>query len=327
MKDSLNTAKYVFIALAVMLVLAGYLAKQGKLGGPGAKIDPFEGDFEMFQLQPTDPALIGYNEAKQLKVNLSNLTALAVGQDNLFVAGDSAIVILSEMGNEITSLSLKKPATCLAISPDNQLFVGSKNKIHILTQDRLQISEWLMLDSNAEITSLAVTDSDVFIADAGNRVVWRYTTKGELIGRIGERDLEKGHPGFIIPSPYFDVAIGHEGLLWAVNSGRLALENYNFDGKLRSSWEGTTTGIEGFCGCCNPSHMAILSDGSFVTSEKGIPRVKVYDQTGQFKTVVAGPEKFVDSTVGLDLAVDADDRIYVLDPKKKAVRVFTKKES
>ena len=72
--------------------------------------------------------------------------------------------------------------------------------------------------------------------------------------------------------------------------------------------------------------MAILSDGSFVTSEKGIPRVKVYDQTGQFKTVVAGPEAFADGTIGLDLAVDDNDRIYVLDPKKKAVRVFVKKE-
>jgi hypothetical protein len=31
---------------------------------------------------------------------------------------------------------------------------------------------------------------------------------------------------------------------------------------------------------------------------------------------------FEAGTVGLDLAVDASDRVYVLDPGKKAVRVF-----
>jgi hypothetical protein len=40
--------------------------------------------------------------------------------------------------------------------------------------------------------------------------------------------------------------------------------------------------------------------------------------------VVAGPESFEPQTVGLDLAVDSKDRIYVLDPKKKSVRIFEK---
>ena len=327
MKDSIKITKYVFIALAVVAVLAGYLARQGKLGGHRARIeDPLQGDFKMFQLEPVDPALIGYDEIAQLKINLANLTALAVNPDKLFVAGDSVIVVLTRSGKEIASLSLEKSAKCLAISPDNQLYVGFKDKINILNLERFVITDWVGLNSTAEITSIAVSESDVFIADAGNKVVLRYNKAGELINRIGARNPDQGQVGFIIPSPYFDVAIGHAGLLWAVNSGRLALENYTFDGKLSSSWESESTGIEGFCGCCNPSHIAILSNGSFVTSEKGIPRVKVYDQTGKFQTVVAGPEQFIEGTVGLDLAVDAHDRVYVLDPGKKAVRVFVKKE-
>jgi hypothetical protein len=83
--------------------------------------------------------------------------------------------------------------------------------------------------------------------------------------------------------------------------------------------------IERFCGCCNPGHIAILQDGSFVTAEKGIARVKIYNRLGQLVAVVAGPEKFMEGTVGMDLAVDSRNRIYVLDPKRHCVRIFEKK--
>ena len=84
-----------------------------------------------------------------------------------------------------------------------------------------------------------------------------------------------------------------------------------------------------FCGhkspsCCNPSHMAILSDGSFVTCEKGIERIKIHTQNGDYKCVVAAPDSFDKDTVGLDVAVDGNDRIFVLDPVRAVVRVFVK---
>jgi len=65
-----------------------------------------------------------------------------------------------------------------------------------------------------------------------------------------------------------------------------------------------------------------------VTSEKGIPRIKVHNQLGEMISVVAGPDQFAEGTVGLDLAVDSAQRILVLDPKQKLVRVYAKdKES
>ena len=69
----------------------------------------------------------------------------------------------------------------------------------------------------------------------------------------------------------------------------------------------------------------MLSDGSFVSSEKGLERIKIHTPSGDFKTVVAGPDSFIEGTTGLDLAVDSKDKIYVLDPVKEIVRVFEKK--
>ena len=184
---------------------------------------------------------------------------------------------------------------------------------------------WEVINERAVITSIATTDEFVFAADAGNKIVYQYDLNGQLIKEIGKKDTLTGAPGFIIPSPYFDLLIGTQGKLWVVNPGRHAFENYDFDGNLISSWDRTSMQLEGFCGCCNPSNIALLSDGSYVTSEKGLERIKIHSPNGDFKTVVAGPESFEEGTKGLDLAVDSKDRIYVLDPIKKLIRIFEKK--
>jgi hypothetical protein len=142
--------------------------------------------------------------------------------------------------------------------------------------------------------------------------------------RIGDKDEKRDIPGFIIPSPFFDVAVDPDGFLWVANTGRHSLENYTLEGDFRTSWGEFSMDIEGFCGCCNPTHFAFLEDGSFVTSEKGIARIKVYNRLGNLVSVVAEPDSFAAGTVGLDLAVDSSQRILVLDPHQKMVRIYEK---
>ena len=84
--------------------------------------------------------------------------------------------------------------------------------------------------------------------------------------------------------------------------------------------------IEGFSGCCNPVHVASLPDGSFVTSEKGLLRIKIHNQIGEFVTVVAMPDQFDKDTGDVDIAVNSKGQILVLDPKRKQVRIFQEKE-
>jgi hypothetical protein len=195
--------------------------------------------------------------------------------------------------------------------------------VEVYNPDGEQRDIWVSLGSNAVITSIAVSSDMVYVADAGNRLVMGFSKSGRLKTIIG--DKKQGAPGFIIPSPYFDVAVGPDNTLWAANTGRRKLENYNPDGTLISSWGESSVSIEGFCGCCNPSHFALLPDGSFVTSEKGIPRVKVYSPLGQFAGVVSGPDQFETATVGLDIAVNKWGEILILDPNKECIRVFREK--
>ena len=98
-----------------------------------------------------------------------------------------------------------------------------------------QLARWNSCGSDAVITSIATSGNNVFVADAGQKVVYRFDKKGNLLNKIGLKDPATGVPGFIIPSPYFDLGISNDGNLWVVNPGRHSFEKYTFDGKLLSS--------------------------------------------------------------------------------------------
>ena len=188
-------------------------------------------------------------------------------------------------------------------------------------------ARWEKLDARAYITSIAVLDEDVFVADAGNRVVLRYDREGALQGRIGEKNEDVDIPGIEVPSPYLDLAINADGDLWVVNPGRLGLERYRPDGSIVTSWYRPNLRLEGFSGCCNPTHIAFDSAGRLVTAEKGLVRVKKYEVTlGEYEELVAGSKNFPREQSLRDLVVDARDRILLLDPRSDTIRIFEQKD-
>ena len=211
------------------------------------------------------------------------------------------------------------------VDHEQKIYLGMQGQLHIFSDSGSLISKFNQLSNKTVITSIAANENFIFVADAGKRIVWKLDLSGKVISQIGEKDPSRDIPGFIIPSPYFDLGFDNVGQLWVVNPGRHFLENYSFNGDLKTHWGKTSNQVHGFCGCCNPSHFAILSNGSFITSEKGLERVKEYSVTGQLMSVVAGPYSFDEGTVGLGLAVDSHDRVFVLDPSRKQIRIFVRK--
>jgi hypothetical protein len=218
------------------------------------------------------------------------------------------------------------------------VYVGLKDHVEIFDAKGRRKEPWNIPAAKTWFTGLAVAGNDVFAADAGNRVILRYDKSGKIIGRIGEKNPARNIPGLIAPSPFLDVEIAKDGLLRATNPGRHAVEAYTFTGDLEFSWGKPTMAIDGFCGCCNPVNLALLPDGRYVTCEKGLPRVKIYREKGEFECVVAGPESFPESLrtgaglsksdgsmAGLDAAVDSRGRIFVLDQLAGEIRVMARK--
>jgi hypothetical protein len=322
--------------IAVGAVVAGVaLFSTSPYGDEGSGLDP-RFDYTM-PVEPIDPALIGYEQIATHPLVLREPRAVATAVDHIHVAGDRAIHILGADGSLVDKIPLDAEPTAITLAPSRpHLYIALGDRIAIHHPDGQHNTTWPAIERGV-FTSIAVGDDAVYVADAGNKVVWRYDHAGNVIGEIGRRDPDAGIPGFVIPSPYFDVALGRDGLLRAVNPGGHRIEVYTPDGRLETPlvWGRGGSALDRFCGCCNPVAIALMPDGRIVTAEKGIPRVKVYRDDGTLDSVVAGPELLsprpsaMEETReehqlrAMDLAVDAEGRVLVLDPAARMVRVFS----
>jgi hypothetical protein len=324
----------VLIGAAVFVVFISLIKLDitGESGsGLGKKYD-YEIDFTI------DPNLFLYEDsADSFNTGFNTSQGIALdSQGSIYISGDKAVRIFAENGKLLDEIVLSEAPRSLTVADDSKIYVGVDDHIEVYNRNGKQLASWKGLGQKALLTSIAVKRNNVFVADAGNRIVYRYDTNGNLINRIGKKDEERNVPGFVIPSPYFDLVMRRDDLLRVVNPGRHRIEAYTFDGDYEFSWGKTSTNIEGFCGCCNPINIAVLKDDSFVTCEKGLARIKLYDPEGTFVGVVAGTEQF-GATVhvcttpeqcqsgGYDVAVDAQDRIFVLDTLKNVVKIFSRK--
>jgi hypothetical protein len=175
----------------------------------------------------------------------------------------------------------------------------------------------------SDVTGLAVTGSDVFIAvpspgDFGFRV-YRLSDKLEkptmvvekLRGCCGQMDIQ-----------------ANDGKLWIPHNARHAVEAHDRDGK-----ELTKFGKEGrvkasdFGGCCEPKNMRVLPDGDILAAESGPPTcIKRFTSSGKFKGVVAVVPDSKGECVRVSVEMSPDGgRYYMLDTGKDAIRIFAAK--
>ena len=308
-----------FIAILSLIVGAGtYLVKSRRVE-LGKSFTYSVDDYRQ-----VDPSLIRYTEVDPIIPTLGKLSALALAPSGqLVVGGENGIKIFPMIGKKQQAPTQSVPRvgnpSCLAVDDEGTVFAGMLDHVEVFAKGE-NPSVWPSPSPKAYLTSVAVDDNFVFVADAGSRCIWRYPKEG------GEPLKIEGERAFNIPSPFFDLDIGTDGSLWVVNPGYHAFENMRQDGTLISSWERSSFRIDGFSGCCNPANFSLMPDGSFLTAEKGLPRVKIHNLDGSLRCVVAAPDQFDDGVTGLDVAVDDAGRIYVLDPARNQVRIFEEKK-
>ncbi len=274
------------------------------------------------------PAMIGYHETDGFKVPFREPRALAVdNEDRIYIAGDRGVEIFSSDGQKLSEIAVKSEPRCLVVGSRERgtpghIYVGMKEHVEVFDPKGERVAIWPQR-KDAFFTSITVSDYEVWVADAGNHVVWCYDLQGKPLAPLGTTGSTSGGTEFAVTNHYFDAVVGRDELLYVTNPALLRVEAYTRNGDREAIWGKGSPAVADFFGCSNPVHLAVLPDGNFVTAETGIPRVKIYSRRGEFQTVVAGPSQLGETPAAV--AGDRKGRVLVLDGRAAKVRVFEKK--
>jgi hypothetical protein len=319
-RRSLTVVVLVILAVIFAVIVVDFLNHRPDRRGK----NPYA--LEVDQYKVVDPALVSHRETRNYSLEPLKASGIFCHDGRLFVSGDSSLAVLTTEGEAIGKYPILPHSTCIDVD-DQFVYIGFKSFVAKYDHSGNLVQQWPDLGERTVITGLAHNEERVYAADAGNRRVVIFSKAGEWIGDFeGKAETEAGH-GFIVPSANFDLAVNSYGELWVVNPGKHALENYSDDGQMRGYWENASFDIDGFLGCCNPARISVLEDGSFLTSEKGMVRIKIYDPSGRMVSVVAPPDLFKEEGKAPDVCAGAGSAVYALDFDRNVIRVFEPKEN
>jgi len=304
----------LFIAVTAAACIASWLALR-----PGAPArTPGLGKSFEFDADGAKGAAVNlprYTQQAIIPLKGRNINAVTVDQaDRIILSAADGLTILSPDGTTLQTIPLPFPALCAATDTNGTLYVGTHARLAIVSPDGTLQASIDLPQTNALPSCIAIRKQHLFVADAENGTLVQLDRSGQLVREIKDFVL--------FASPGFDVAFDAQGFIWANNPGGRELRKYHTDGQRITTIGRPGRDITGFSGCCNPTDIAILPNGSIVTSEKNIMRVKVLDSQGRVIALVAGPDDFNPDLHRLDIATDSRGRVLVLDTTRNQLRIF-----
>jgi len=301
---------YAIISLIIILTFIGYIIydsiSSSKSQNPENESGKITG--------PPDQWII----EKELHITDGQLLSVAVSENGIiYLGGDSFLSCYDDFLSRKWNIKMPGKITAVSVFGDT-VYTASGELIFLVSNTGRMITEWGPYEANSIITSVSAGRKYIAFADAGSKRVFILRKDGEVISMLGQ-----GNDEFIIPSPYFDVVLSGEDLVFAANTGYRRIERWTADGKKISQFGEPGTAPGAFCGCCNPAHFAVIPLG-FVTAEKGINRIKILGPDGAFIEFVSSKNSFTPS-VPLDVASNDGITIYAANPADSKLYVFKRK--
>lgn len=248
------------------------------------------------------------------------LRGVAAGPDALIYAvGDSAVKVYGTDGSLRRQWPTALPGTCVAVRDDATVFVGGEGRIATYSPAGKAVDVWVDAERLGRVTAIDFAGADTLVADAADRCIRRFDRNRQWLNDIGKAGNTKG---FLIPNGHLDFSMHDEGIIHVCNPAAHRVERYALDGrKIGQFGRFGVRQPEDFPGCCNPTNLALSPEGHVVVTEKAGPRLKTYDAEGKLLAYV-GPEAFDANCKNMDVAVDAEGRIYVVDTVRLQICVF-----
>jgi hypothetical protein len=306
----------IAVIAIVVVVVSDFLSTR-----PGKRPpNPFAWSVDEFKA--VDGDLIRWQETGQIRLGDVTPSAFAYHDGRIYLAFPGELQVIDRNGMRLLRAPLASPPSAIAVTRSGEIVAALGERLVMMDRQGRVLRQSGPVGEAGFLTSLALLEERIYVADASRRrvLIFDYNLEktGEFAGESGVSDVH----GFIVPGAGFSMAVSPENLLWIANPGLHALQNYTSDGRLRSWIRNSSYGIEGFSGCCNPVHFTFLPTGEFVTSEKGIIRIKVVHESGEIASVVAAPDRFERGKSAPAVASDEEGNILALDFDRKMIRIF-----
>ena len=200
-------------------------------------------------------------------------------QDNhLFVSAGQSVYIFDTEGKQSGSFPAGQDMRDIAVGSDG-IYLLYPTRIVVYSMSGEPVRQWEACSELSDYCSFAIAGDAVFVTDAANKNICKYTTEGNFVKFI------KSPVGFIIPSYSFDIDHWND-TIYCVNSGRHLVEIYKPDGIFIGGFGNSGSESGSFAGCCNPAYISFTAGGMLLASEKGIPRITCFKRNGKFLSLL-----------------------------------------
>ena len=313
------------IIVVVICAIAGSIAILALPGREGTAQNQWRGIYHV------DDGMVGFRSQFQFDIASEFEIASAVthtSDQGILVCGNEAntkdckIVHYSRTGEILKRIPLPAmPSDILFDNTDGffsgKILVAYRYGVWVYDGEGNQIQVFsapvsVLPNQEPFISSIVVHENALYMADAMQNVIYRFDIEGKcdlVIGKDWSHNAEgEPFPGFGADWPYLDLAVDSTGVIWVGDTKNRRLIPFDHDGVWLSSraWgksgysaesllqgDSILPAADEFFGN-NPTSIALLNDGRFVTVERIVNQVKVFSNSGDFLTYVTAPDFFTD---------------------------------
>ena len=266
----MNKVSKIALNLAIFLVIIGFAwymaASINNDGSSGSGF--FRGASGTFESH--------YRQVSSFKLP-DEINRFELYDNRLFISAGQRVYILDTEGKRLADFPVRENARDITVS-DDEIYLLYPTRIEVFSMNGDAIRQWDACSDLSDYCSFTVAGDAVFVTDAENKDVCKYTKDGNPVKFI------KSPRGFIIPSYSFDIDSWND-TIYCVNSGRHLIETYTLNGDFITAFGAPGAEAGFFAGCCNPAYISFTSCGALITSEKGNPRVSAFERNGKFNSV------------------------------------------
>ena len=289
------------------------------IGFAGYLVHSLVKDEPVFGSDSNDGVRTPYKKINSIKVK-SEILSFDLSDNNIYMAVNHAVMVYNKTGKLIKEIPVGKEIRDIKVE-DDRIYLLYPAEIEVFTLDGVRITGWEARRPNSDYCAMTPANDYIFVTDAGNKNICKYTKEGDFIAIILSPN------GFIIPSYAFDI-VNIGDTIYCSNSGRHQIESYTINGEYIASFGKSGSEAGSFAGCCNPvylecnngipavanncnpSNLPTPQQGYILTSEKGNPRISCYNRDGKFKAILLGSKMLGGGTKAYRMKVQGD-KIYV----------------